>query len=447
MSKHKDSFCVLPWNSVNIRANGDLRICCNANSYTKSKGMLRKEDGTVYNSSKDDWNDARNSELLKEVRLAMLNGEWHPECERCKQEESAGQYSRRKYESMIWKEFTIDKARDITSEDGIVDTEKQDIDYIDIRYGNFCNLKCRMCGPTDSHTWYEDFLAIYNTDNFEDTHGVIELKRNEKGRLYTTEYEWFVDNETYYKNFEKYAQHTKRMYVVGGEPLIIKEHHESLKKLIATGASKQINLEYNTNLTNITSEILDMWKHFKTVKVGASIDGFGKVFEYQRNPANWNSVLKNIRVIDEHTGDNVIGVLSYTVTSMNVFHLPEFMQWKLESGLTKFNILSMSKPVISFHMCHGPLRYNIKSLPTEMKTLVRQVYQQYREWILSSSYDEKIINDFIHILDSVESFMLAENLQENFFGKGGFVEMTKKLDKLRNENILDIVPAYRPYFE
>ena len=61
------TFCPLPWNSVNIRNNGDLRICCNANSYTKNRGIIRKEDGTPFNAKKDNLQDARNSELSKEI--------------------------------------------------------------------------------------------------------------------------------------------------------------------------------------------------------------------------------------------------------------------------------------------------------------------------------------------------------------------------------------------
>ena len=45
-------------------------------------------------------------------------------------------------------------------EDGTLDVDKQVIEFFDIRYGNFCNLKCRMCGPTDSHMWYPDFIKL-----------------------------------------------------------------------------------------------------------------------------------------------------------------------------------------------------------------------------------------------------------------------------------------------
>ena len=74
----------------------------NTNSYSPKRGIMTKEDGTPYNAGKDDWNEARNAELLKEVRVSMMKGEWHPECTRCKKEEESGMRSRREYENDDW---------------------------------------------------------------------------------------------------------------------------------------------------------------------------------------------------------------------------------------------------------------------------------------------------------------------------------------------------------
>ena len=208
MDKPTGTFCVLPWNSVNIRNNGDMRLCCNANSYTETKGILRKADGSAYTASTDDWNDARNSKLLKDVRVAMMNGKWHPECERCKQEEISGQNSLRMFDTLTSINLngkTMEEWYAVTSPDGTLDTS-QEIEFIDIRYGNFCNLKCRMCGPTDSHSWYDDFMKIHEDAKFYDTHGEVKLLTNDKRRLYTTDYDWFRNSKSYEQNFEK---HTK----------------------------------------------------------------------------------------------------------------------------------------------------------------------------------------------------------------------------------------------
>ena len=42
-----NTFCPIPWNFQAIRANGDMRVCCQAN-VTKNQGVIRKQDGTAF---------------------------------------------------------------------------------------------------------------------------------------------------------------------------------------------------------------------------------------------------------------------------------------------------------------------------------------------------------------------------------------------------------------
>ena len=190
------TFCPLPWNSINLRNNGDLRVCCNTNSYSPNRGIMRREDGIPYNAGRDDLNDARNAEIIKEIRSFMMKGEWHPECERCRQEEINGIRSRREYESRDW-DLSLEDVIDKTEEDGTINPLDFDIEFFDIRYGNFCNLKCRMCGPTDSHSWYDDFVKLHGTTEYKDTHDLIKLTKNEKGRWSTEQYDWFKNSNFY----------------------------------------------------------------------------------------------------------------------------------------------------------------------------------------------------------------------------------------------------------
>ena len=106
--------------------------------------------------------------------------------------------------------------------DSIV-TSDPGLQFVDIRNTNFCNLKCRYCGPHFSSQWAEEldkFPSIRRQDisNYKDT-------------LITDSLHW--------------------MYFTGGEPLISGEHWELLEELIAGGRSGRISLMYNTNLTTI----------------------------------------------------------------------------------------------------------------------------------------------------------------------------------------------------
>lgn len=450
------TFCPLPWNSINIRNNGAIRVCCNANSYTKNKGILRDSSGVEYNAGSADLDQVRNSELIKEIRSTMLAGEWHEECQRCMNEEQSGIPSRREYENRNYPEIeqiAIEK----TCVDGTIDTKEIPLQYMDIRYGNFCNLKCRMCGATDSHMWIQD-LAQIGIKKYTESDRVVNIIPSTSGKATIDyDYNWFGKNEFFNMQVYENLPNLKKLYVVGGEPLYIKEHYELLEMIVQSGYSRQIYIEYNTNMTNVPNRVLELWRQFKGVLIGTSIDGFGEVIEYQRNPANWDTLYKNLQKVNEFVREaepiryhldlpdekySASAWLAYTVTTINILHLPEFIRWKIEdSGLDNFKV--SSKPVITHHMCHSPIQYNVRSLPQEMKELVADRYASMIEYS-KDKYDEKTHQHVSKILNSVITFM---NSKEIPGGWDKFIEHTKQLDSVRSESIVDVVPEYAKYFK
>ena len=442
------TFCPLPWNSINLRNNGDMRICCNTNSYTKNRGTLRKSDGEAFNAGKDDWQSARNASLLKEVRKTMMAGEWHEECERCRQEEVSGIRSRRQYEDEDWNvnNENIKKMLDATSKDGTLDVIAQPIEFMDIRYGNFCNLKCRMCGPTDSNKWYSDYVDTQGATSFKDgASGKVVLHKNKKGKWDTDHYNWFKNNNRYWNNFEQFAPDAKKLYIVGGEPLIIPEHQQSLQRLVDSGKASQIQLEYNTNLTMVPDKLIHLWEQFEEIRIGVSIDGIDDVFNYQRTPAKFESVYQNMLKLNDNDRINLKGWFAFTITTYNVFHLPEFMKWKLtKSGLSKFNVIDCPRPIINQHMCHSPKYYNVKVLPSITKYQIQDYYDLYKDWINTTNFSEHVKQSFVNILNGVEKFMYSEDYSEEFLNK--FISETIKLDKIRNQDVTKIVPQYKGLF-
>ena len=203
------TFCILPWINISTRANGDLRVCCHANQ--GPRGIYKKEDGTNYNLNTDKITDAINSPLAKDIRKTMLDGKWHPECIRCLREEKAGMKSRRindgeRFEGHI----TWEEAVEHTSEDGTIDLDKVKQTYYDIRLGNFCNLKCRMCSPMDSSSWYEDYVKMWGTNKFTDTHGIVEMYKNNKGKFVAHDYDW-VKKDNFWENLKETAGNETRL--------------------------------------------------------------------------------------------------------------------------------------------------------------------------------------------------------------------------------------------
>lgn len=434
------TFCPIPWIFQAVRNNGDIRICCQAN-VTENQGVVRKEDGTPYNAGKDDMSLARNAILMKEVRKNMLAGEWSQECGRCKNEEASGLNSRRQYELENWN-FTLDDAKSVTEADGTINDPK--LRYYDLRFGNLCNLACRMCGPTDSHTWYEQWSEYHKSTSYKDTHGLVTLTRNDKGRLTTEDYDWH-GSESFWEQIEQNIPNIEHVYMAGGEPMMIERHYEFLQKCIDTGQSKKMIIEYNTNMTNLPNRVLDMWTKFKQVRVGASIDGMSDVLEYQRWPIKWTQAYKNLQKLDEYAeyNSNIIAWLAFTVTAYNVWHVPAFIWWKVkESGFVKINS-TPKRPIMTHHVAHGPKRMNIRILPTELKTELERYYATWVE-TFNKEFSPELAKNAKQILDSIVKFANISDMS-NMLPE--FVKYTKYLDSVRNQNILDIAPQYEELFK
>lgn len=431
------SFCPIPWNFQAIQNNGIIRVCCQMNM-TPSRGTLKKPDGTSYNAKHDFLDDARNAELIKSVRKNMIAGEWPAECTRCKQEEETGLRSRRQFENQTWN-FNIEDAKLVTTDDGTIDAKEVPVVYYDLRFGNTCNLACRMCGPEDSHSWYRDWAKLYGNE-FQDTHGNVVLEKNNKGRWTTDTYEWHY-SESFWKQLESNMHNINFVYMAGGEPLIIDRHFEFLEKCIEKDLAKNIILEYNTNLTSLPESVIKLWNYFKKVRVGASVDGIGSVVEYQRYPVKWKQLEKNIKLLD-NLPDNVDPWLACTITNLNVFHIPDFILWKLNQNFKKINIKNEIDTILTSHMCHKPKHSNIRILPIDIKILIQDYYEKSKKKF--TSCDLTTQERVYKIMDGIIKYMMSSDESRSI---ETFVEYTTDLDKIRKQNILKIVPEYERLFK
>jgi hypothetical protein len=435
-----DTFCPIPWIFQAARANGDIRVCCQAN-VTRNKGVIRRPDGTAFNAGKDDLNESRNAELMKSMRLNMLAGVWSDECGRCKQEEENGLVSRRSYENEQWR-YSSAQARNETAQDGSIDLDKTPVRYYDLRFGNFCNLKCRMCGPTDSDSWYADWIKLTGSNVYEDTSGPVVIKEV-NGKFHTGEYDW-PKHEPFWEQLERNISNIEHVYFAGGEPLIIERHYDFLERCVNQDAAKNIIVEYNTNMSTIPNRALNLWKQFKQVRIGASVDGKETMLEYQRYPAKWEKVLKNLQTVDA-LPSNIFAWMAFTVTAYNVNHMIDFMKWKLqESGFKKINS-SNRRPIITHHVAHHPKHLNIRVLPDSYKLLVTENFYKFLNWIDDQKFNEHVQKQARDIVKGVTGYMNSDSYYEEYWKE--FKEYTFKLDSIRGESILLAEPRLGEYLD
>jgi hypothetical protein len=121
------------------------------------------------------------------------------------------------------------------------------------------------------------------------------------------------------------------------------------------------------------------------------------------------------------------------------------MKWKLtESELSRFNPFDSPRPIVTHHMCHSPKYYNVKVLPQKIKNEISIYYEEYKNWIILTDFDDRVKNNFAKTLDGVIKFMNSEDYSNEWLPH--FIDQTKKLDSIRNQNILNVVPQYKDIF-
>ena len=376
----------------------------------------------------------------------MLKGEHPEECIRCQKEEAIGIESRRVCETDIWRDFfSFEKAVQITDEKGYIDSFKSPIVYYDLYFGNRCNLKCRMCGPTNSDSWYSDHVKVWENKSFEDSHGFVELVQKDNG-IYQTknrDYDW-VDSPHFWKQIKSKAQNIQYIYIIGGEPLLIDKHYDLLSMIIEKGRPENVIIEYNSNLTFLPDKALELWKHFKRVHIGVSLDGEGIINDYIRYPSRFKKIEQNLDRLDKSNG-NIKLWIATTVQAYSIFYLTDLIHWKLKKHFQNVNSLRGNKPILNLHPLYIPDFLNVKVLP---KTYKNQVKEKFHNFLLSledinreEGYSEKeslkiqlatkkLLNSYVDYMDSEDwSHLLPK-----------FMKFTKSLDQLRNQKLKDVMP-------
>jgi MoaA/NifB/PqqE/SkfB family radical SAM enzyme len=366
------TLCVLPWIHLATSPNGKTKLCCIA---VEEYGDLSK------NSVDEIWN----SEYINSVRTKMLNNETVSACYKCSYQESLGITSKRQRENSNW-------GTDIIA--------SSTIKYLDLRFGNTCNLKCVMCSPNDSSLWIKDHDLMYSTiQNSE----VKQSMNWDKTSLNNT---WFKDTD-FRESIYNQIPNLRQVFFAGGEPLLIKENLLLVKKIIELGYQDRITLRYSTNGLLITEELISLWSKFSSVIINISIDACGKRDEYIRYPTSFKEVESGLRLLD-NTPKNIQVTFATAVQILNIKHMPEFVKWADSHN-------------IKTHMLYAPSYLSVQCLPAKDKTEVHALFNE-----LGSEQWQNILN-----------FMDAEDTSHLL---PAFKEYITKLDIIRDTDASTVFP-------
>ena len=402
MSINSKTFCILPWIHLNTWPNGNVYQCC-------ITGFENTCGTTTKNTLEEIWNN----DYMKDLRVKLMNNQEHSSCDRCYMLERNGLTSFRQSVNKNF-EHHVETAMSSTDDDGHSHDFK--LLYWDFRFSNICNLKCRMCGSGLSSSWYDDQVKMLEIRGLKPTEPrVIEISDYSKR-----------DFKEYILEFIDYVE---EIYFAGGEPLLMEEHYFILDELIKRNRT-DVRIRYNTNLTKLKYkkwDVLEYWKKFSNVNIFASIDAKDDVAEYIRSGTKWKSLDKNIRLVLEHNPE-ILGA-NITLQILNIFNLPEILDYLLSIGVNYHKILISN--VVSY-----PRYYSCQILPDHLKREVIELFNNHLQ-TLSHSQRQHFSGQYQGVID----FMTSEISGDIDIHRRDFKKMTNLLDKFRNEDISDCVDS------
>lgn len=385
------NFCPVPWTQISFSALGTLRLCCRVQA---NKGLARNEDGSLFRMPFD-LDQGLNCSNFVETRRKMLAGEDVADCASCTNQEKVNGHSMRK--------VMLDKYKDYHFSDLSVNLKAETMDYLDIRLGNLCNLKCRMCSPYSSSKWLEDWQKLGDL--------VDPIKPSDIERMRS---HWWEDEKTW-DSLKVSLKNVRQIYMTGGEPILAKMNEHLLKELIDMKRAHEVELLYHTNGTIYGDHLVRLWSHFKKVTLRISVDGIGGVNNYIRYPSVWDDVLNNIRLYKKAAEHIPLEIyISCTVQALNIFQCPEMDAFFKELGI----------PVL-FNMLYQPQFLSISVLPPGV------ALKAFNK-ISGQETSEQLVRMLPHLNSKYSSQWQR------------FLDFNAALDSGRNVRLFDVVPELGP---
>lgn len=404
---NSESFCMAPWMSIHTWPNGNVYPCC-----------LWDSSAPIGNLNTDSIEKIWNSDKLKDTRLKMLNNQRVKECKRCYQ------LSENSYKDRIndIHGHTFDTVLS-TKEDGSVGEIK--FTLWDIRISNFCNFKCRSCGPTLSSSWHNDTQILY--PGYDVKKPIITID----------------DKDNFMNTLEPHFKYVDEIYFAGGEPLIMPEHYEILDKLIEKN-QLTTNIRYSTNFSMLTykgKHIFDYWKMFPNLDLFVSVDGVGKIGEYVRKGFKTDLFTQNVKDFFESNIPHKSFGYIVTYGSLNYLHLFDLIVYFINNGLLNKNQNEKFFKQIEFTPITDPSHYDCSFLPNEYKMEFNEKLQSFPKILNDLGLDTHNINYIMKKLTSVKNFSDKNKYNKNKIDE--LLRITNSLDNIRNENFLDTFTYFK----
>jgi MoaA/NifB/PqqE/SkfB family radical SAM enzyme len=399
MNLPNQTFCVLPWVSLEASPIGTVRPCCLADD------EILDNAGNKFELATANFVDIQNSKHMQQLRGQFLAGQKPQTCRKCWNEERGGRTSKRMH--------TLDRLKHMLPDQEWTQDAKP-LMFLDLKLGNICNLKCRICGSWSSSQFAAEEIAWTPREEQKQTYAYQMLRAGA----------WPRENTQFWSQIDSVINDIRYIEFTGGEPFLIQEHFNMLQGIIDRGIAHQVEIHYNTNGTHYPKQAVEIWKHFKTVEIAISIDDIGTRFEYQRTNAVWSEVEENVAQFHSlrKKHSNIQLQCCSTVNIFNVRYIDRLANW----------ITSQHFDFVYWNIMHDAWYFSIATLPDEVK-------QDIDNYLSTAPVPERFKKDFQGIRDfmnngaSTDGFMLRMKIAD--------------LDRKRNQDFAQVSPEMAELIE
>ena len=364
--------CPLPFTSLFVGVNGITRPCC----------KFKYSTGNSYNNTLTEI--FLNSDTQK-IKDQMQQGIKPDGCSICFHIENSGGTSIRQH--------AIDKFGKQSDRGWIDNLFVRDLTIVP---SSLCNFKCRICNPVASSQ-----IAVEKLKYANDASSAVELKQFLKFARSDLD-ESMQDSLLEIQNTLEY------LHILGGEPFMLPGLKELLNKIISSGNSKHMQLEFNTNGSIWPANIVGLFSQFDKVEILLSIDNVGSMFELERGGI-WTTVEQHIRQFAALPRHDVSIKLCTTVNIQNLLYLDRLVEFAKDVGIDiVWTYLDDPK-----HLCIDYVTQTVKDL----------VYQKYH-----NHSNSKLAG----ISDRVQNATATSGLE--------FLEYTDMIDQRRGQEFFKTHP-------
>ena len=420
-----------------------------------------------------------NTEYKKDQRQKMLKGNQPVECNYCWRVESMGsrhisdRVIKSKNETLI-----TPKAHKMILEKGW--QYNYNPTYLEISFGNECNMRCAYCHPKSSSAWMKEMKLKGPFENAAHLQVVEQDFYQETSNPYV---------DAFWEWWPSLRKDLKVIRITGGEPLIQQNVWKWLDILDQSDDCKDMFFQLNTNL-NVKNKLIHklvqkvdkllIEKKIAKFAVFTSVESWGERATYARNgldldlfETNLKSIIRGLEHHDEHLFSgvrimntfNILSVTSYVKFLEKIKHWRHTLQKRRYCPKITFDIPHCTEPnqfsliglpdhyenyfdFISKYILQWSWQNNYHNYPISKQDIIRSNYFSREEclmWDRIVGYWHSIVEQRAKVSQSDENkYLQCRQIDD---ARRNFILFIKATDKRRGTDFKQVFPEMVDYYD